>query len=408
MSRSGGGMMDRFKFMDRFKKKTMSPPPPGPVLDSAIKKTNKRNLTYKIFKGYKPKDKRLIKKNQSLNIAWDLAGNKPSDGVVLQAIDRFKSLDTKKRTDDEEDEFNTLRYLLNQIHKLDLDPSELDRIRGTIFTEEGFAANRAQETVSVDQHSNSLNGTIKRMKCTICQSQSIIDKALNSKAQPRTCNICGASNSLEYEPGATNLKLPNAAAKANAFGSTNFSTNGSRNNANKGANAAAADEAAAKANAFGSTNFSTNGSRNNANKGANAAAAANAAAKANAFGSTNFSIKGNLNSANKGANTAAIKARLIQVKNEDDKNVWIDPQTKYVYTNSNAKTSNTRKLGGPVSNDNIKKGNFNQANTGRYWRKDNGSKNSTFIKKNYNNILKTALKGGTRKNRKNRRNTRKN
>ena len=407
MSRSGGGMMDRFKFMDRFKKKTMSPPPPGPVLDSAkiktpvpesaINKTNKRNLTYKIFKGYKPKDKRLIKKNQSLNIAWDLAGNKPSDGVVLQAIDRFKSLDTKKRTDDEEDEFNTLRYLLNQIHKLDLDPSELDRIRGTIFTEEGFAANRAQETVSVDQHSNSLNGTIKRMKCTICQSQSIIDKALNSKAQPRTCNICGASNSLEYEAAAAKAAKNANQLKNDGLGNNpltridlnNVIANNAAKAAAKAAAAAARAEKKAKLNASLQNNgFSIDAAGQGAKAENNAEAAAKAAAEA--------------------AAKAAIKARLIQVKNEDDKNVWIDPQTRDVYTNSNAKTSNTRKLGGPVSNDNIKKGNFNQANTGRYWRKDNGSKNSTFIKKNYNNILKTALKGGTRKNRKNRRNTRKN
>jgi len=377
MSRSGGA------FMDRFKKKAMPPPPAGPVPESAITKTNKRNVTYKIFKGYKPKDKRLIKKNQSLNIAWDLAGNKPSDAVVLRALDRFKGLDTKKRTPSEEDEFNTLRFLLNQINQLALDQSELDRIRGTIFTEEGFAGNRAQGTVSVNKHSNTLNGTIKRMKCTVCQSQSIIDKALNSKAQPRTCNICGASNSLEYEPGATNLKLPNAAAKANAFGSTNVSTNGTRNNANKGANAAAAakaaTEAAAKANAFGSSNFSTNGSRNNANKGANAAA------------------------------KAAIKARLIKVKNEKDRNVWIDPQTRDVYKNSNATSPSEFALGGPMTNDNISKssGVYTSVNKGKYTIYDNDAKETLFInEKNYNKLKN--IKGGTRKNRKNRRNTRKN
>ena len=370
MSRSGGGIMDRFKFMDRFKKKPSStsdpaaPAAPPPVPESSIKKTNKRNVTYKIFKGYKPKDKRLIKKNQSLNIAWDLAGNKPSDVVVLQAIDRFKSLDTKKRTDDEEDEFNTLRYLLNQIDKLDLDPSELDRIRGTIFTEEGFAANRAQETVSVDQHSNSLNGTIKRMKCTICQSQSIIDKALNSKAQPRTCNICGASNSLEYQPGATNLILPNnviAARKALEYepGATNLKL---PNNVIAARNAAA--EAAVKA----------------AGK-----AAAKAAAK------------------------AAIKARLIQVKNEKDRNVWIDPQTRYVYKNSNATSPSEFALGGPITNDNISKssGEYTSVNKGKYTIYDNDAKETLFINKNYYNKLKN-IKGGTRKNRKNRRNTRKN
>jgi hypothetical protein len=406
--------------MDRFKKKAMPPPPAGPVPESAITKTNKRNVTYKIFKGYKPKDKRLIKKNQSLNIAWDLAGNKPSDAVVLRALDRFKGLDTKKRTPSEEDEFNTLRFLLNQINQLALDQSELDRIRGTIFTEEGFAGNRAQGTVSVNKHSNTLNGTIKRMKCTVCQSQSIIDKALNSKAQPRTCNICGASNSLEYEPGATNLKLPNAAAKANAFGSTNVSTNGTRNNANKGANAAAAakaaTEAAAKANAFGSTNVSTNGSRNNANKGANAAAAAKAAteaaAKANAFGSSNFSTNGSRNNANKGANAAAkaaIKARLIKVKNEKDRNVWIDPQTRDVYKNSNATSPSEFALGGPMTNDNISKssGVYTSVNKGKYTIYDNDAKETLFInEKNYNKLKN--IKGGTRKNRKNRRNTRKN
>ena len=126
---------------------------------------------------------------------------------------------------------------------------------------------------------SNINSTIKRMKCIVCNSQFIIYDGLGKKGEAPKCSKC---NSLEYEPGATNLKLPTNAQKANAFGSTNFSTNGSPSNVNKSVNAAVAAQREAfnvklptnaqKANAFGSTNFSTNGSRNNANKGANAAA----------------------------------------------------------------------------------------------------------------------------------------
>ena len=158
-------------------------------------------------------------------------------------------------------------------------------------------------------HSNNagdptIERTIQRMKCTVCESQKIISNALKNGKGPAKCDICG-------EKAVVPVAVPTA---ANMFGSTNFSTNGSRNNANKGANAAAAAKAPSAANMFGSTNFSTNGSRNNANKGANAAAAAKAPSAAN----VNLS-------------------KLRKVTNDNKRQVWVDKQGKKAYIIKNRK-----------------------------------------------------------------------
>ena len=155
-----------------------------------------------------------------------------------------------------------------------------------------------------------IEGTIQRMKCTVCESQKIISNALKNGKGPAKCDMCGAKAVVP-------IAAPSA---ANMFGSTNFSTNGSRNNANKGANAAAAAKVPTAANMFGSTNFSTNGSRNNANKGANAAAtpataaqeaenAANAAAAAVEAASNAAEHPNDRNAAAQAAAAAANAAR---------------------------------------------------------------------------------------------------
>ena len=90
---------------------------------------------------------------------------------------------------------------------------------------------------------------------------------------------------------------------------------------------------------------------------------------------------------------------LIQVKNEEGKNVWIDPKNNSVYLNSNATISTEESLGG------IKNTNSNDPrNKGKLWYRKTGNTESKYLKmtkENYN-----AKKTNTKVTRKNRKSTR--
>ena len=71
--------------------------------------------TYKVFKGYTPKNKRFISLGNDRNIVWDLAVNKPNGDVVKKARDRYlKLLKLLKDSGNLKDktEFYTLYQLL--------------------------------------------------------------------------------------------------------------------------------------------------------------------------------------------------------------------------------------------------------------------------------------------------------
>ena len=81
---------------------------------SASAPANKRMTTYKVFKGYTPKNKRRLPFGNDRNIVWDLAVNKPNDGVVNKAKARYLKLlaDLKKGTLKDNTELYTLYQLL--------------------------------------------------------------------------------------------------------------------------------------------------------------------------------------------------------------------------------------------------------------------------------------------------------
>ena len=81
---------------------------------------NKRMTTYKVFKGYTPKNKRSLPwLGNNRNIVWDLAVNEPNDGVVNKAKARYLKLlaDLKKGTLKDNTELYTLYQLLKDKKK---------------------------------------------------------------------------------------------------------------------------------------------------------------------------------------------------------------------------------------------------------------------------------------------------
>lgn len=153
------------------------------------KLTNKRMVTYKVFNGYKPKAERRFSFKNNRNAVWDLASEdpKPTPGVIDAAFKRYEKLDKASRSAKDDIEYKTLKSLLYNYGKVPsatLNPYE-------IYTSEGFAAKQAK-------------------------------------------------NLLPQLPPPPPGPPPPSASAASMFGSTNFSSKGNLNNANKGANAAAA------------------------------------------------------------------------------------------------------------------------------------------------------------------------
>ena len=161
--------------------------------------TNTRMATYKVFKGYISKDKRTTSNKINLrNTVWDLASKnpKPSDVTFTAALDRYTELEKKAtKTPLEEDEYNTLKLLLHRYKKINpLTPNSFKSILPLVFTKEALASRNAA-SVAVPAPSadpQSIQDTIKKMRCTVCESQSIIDKALKPGEAPRKCDFCVA------------------------------------------------------------------------------------------------------------------------------------------------------------------------------------------------------------------------
>ena len=260
--------------------------PPAAKAANATKKnqptSNKRMVTYKVFKGYTPKAKRSTFSRRNLrNTVWDLASEdpKPSDATFTAALARYQELDKKaKKTPLEEDEYNTLKLLLHHYKKTKpLTPNSFKSILPLVYTEEGLAsrnaasiaAKAASPIVTVNDptprgpnaaasRSNAntgdptINGTIQRMKCTVCESQSIIDKALNPGEAPRKCDICGAK-AVVAASAAAPAQAAAAAAKAAAAPGLKpgwVEHNNNNNVSGNKARAAAAAEAEAATRAY--------------------------------------------------------------------------------------------------------------------------------------------------------------
>jgi len=286
---------------------------------------------------------------------------------------------------------------------------------------------------------SNINSKIKKMRCNVCQSQSSIDKVMGRNQ--KVCDMCETvpvdpfktesrknrvTRMLKGAPAANNtikrlkkfkpLKLEEIAKK------TGLPLKLSPNNlrlAKEAANSrrlnAAAEAATRKANALKNNNsmkqtkrsllkgrkeFGPIFPRNNASAAAEAAknAKLNASLQNNGF-SIDAAGQGAKAENNAEAARAAMKERLIQVKNEEGKNVWIDPKNNSVYLNSNATISTKNSLGG-VNNTNS----TNPNNKGKLWYKKNGNTESKYLnmtKENYN-----AKKTNTKATRKNRRSTR--
>ena len=240
---------------------------------SATSKNTSKNgnftRKYKIVKNvknYKPmpvgKRSSLLNrggKKKHLNIIYALdhydKTNVNADKVVKIAKERYQKLhDTKPLTPDNILEMNTLYYLLKNIGMLEGLPSPtgsnasknthnygpevlVNAANAANASKPANAANAAAQKFSLPARPNNptplapnsptvsntgdptIEGTIQRMKCTVCESQSIIDKALKPGEAPRKCDMCGAKAVV---PSTNPFNSPAPIPARNPFNNTPF------------------------------------------------------------------------------------------------------------------------------------------------------------------------------------------
>ena len=243
---------------------------------SASAPANKRMTTYKVFKGYTPKNKRSLPLGNNRNIVWDLAVNKPNDGVVNKAKARYLKLLKGFANLKDKTEFYTLYQLLkdknlfgnikegptggiarnyrNEIQYNAPTPAAApaassapaaasapanaaanaaapapsaapaaapspsaapaNAAKPSSAAAPANAANSGNPTPpasgATPANSNagdpeSIEGTIKKMKCTVCKSQEIISTALGKPFTP--CNKCNTVAASAATPAAANPNL---------------------------------------------------------------------------------------------------------------------------------------------------------------------------------------------------------
>jgi hypothetical protein len=193
---------------------------------------------YKMFKTVKnytpmPVGKRGFMgkaEDKHLNTIWALNTENPlQPATIKEARDRYTKLLSEvkkgKKNDARMTELLTLYKLLknkSQINGLEYSGTNQN---ANIYTNAYLARpgasvpavspessqtfeslNSSQAASEYIAEHDTIGNTIKRMKCTVCQSQSIIDKGLGETV--RTCDICGAATVPAPVPA--NVPSPNA------------------------------------------------------------------------------------------------------------------------------------------------------------------------------------------------------